>query len=104
MPLLGPIEKIINCSDIGGCFQAIYNLLFLLFVIFAFFNFFFGALQYLFSGANIFSAESGRKKMINSLFALAVVLLLPQILNYINPNIFQVQWFIPKIEKLKPVE
>lgn len=96
-------SQLINCSDLSSCFQAIYNLLFAIFVALAFLYFLFGAFQYLLSGGGVFSKEQARSKMRNSIIALIIVLVIPIILNLINPGIFRgIKISIPKVTVTMP--
>ncbi len=97
-----PIERIITCSDLASCFQAVYNLGLVILFSLAFLNMVYGAIEYLFSAGSITSKESGKNRIMNSIGAIIVVLVLPQILNIINPRIFQVKLKIPYLEKAKP--
>ncbi len=102
MPQIVPPSKLINCTDLSTCFQALYNFSFTLFLALCFLMFVYGAFQYLLSGAGIFSKEEGKKRMINSIIALIVILVIPLILNLINPQIFQAKLKIPKVEATLP--
>ncbi len=88
MNFLSPNQIASSCTNLSSCFQLIYNLFFGIFLALAFFLFLLGAFEYLLSGANIVSAEEGKRKMRNSIVALLIVLILPVIINIINPNIF----------------
>jgi len=96
MPTLPSPSQIINCQDIVSCFQAIYNFLFAIFVAMAFLYFLFGAFEYLFSGSGIYAKEKGKSRMKNSIIALIIALVLPVILNMINPYIFKAELQIPQ--------
>jgi lipoprotein-anchoring transpeptidase ErfK/SrfK len=102
MPTLPSPSQIIRCQDIASCFQAIYNFLFAIFVAIAFLYFFYGAFEYLLSGAGIYKKDSGKSKMINSIIALIVVLVIPIILNMINPGIYKAKLQIPKVTVQMP--
>jgi hypothetical protein len=65
----------------------------------AFLNMVYGAIEYLFSAGSITSKESGKNRIMNSIGAIIVVLVLPQILHIINPRIFEVKLKIPYVEK-----
>ncbi len=95
------IRELITCSDIGSCFQMIYNLLLTLLVVLAFMYGVYGALEYLFSAASVTKQESGKNKIINAIGAILVAFILPSVLNMINPNIFRVKWVFPRIERAK---
>jgi hypothetical protein len=97
------MSQIINCDNIVSCFQAIYNFLFGLLLFLAFIYFLFGAFKYLLSGASIFSKDEGKKMMKNSVIAVIIVLVIPVILNAINPGIFNIKLSIP-IVKVKGVD
>ncbi len=92
-----PPSKLINCTNLANCFQALYNFGFTIFLALAFIYFLYGAFQYLLSGAGIFKTEEGKKKMQNAIIALVVVLIIPVILNFINPGIFNVTLKIPEV-------
>ncbi len=94
--------QITTCSDLASCFQAVYNLGLVILFSLAFLNMVYGAIEYLFSAGSITSKESGKNRIMNSIGAIIVVLVLPQILNIINPRIFQVKLKIPYLEKAKP--
>jgi len=94
-----PIQSILTCYDLQSCFQAVYNLGLVLLFVLAFLNMVYGAILYLFSAANIFNKEEGKNRIVNSIGAIAITLILPQILNIINPGIFQVKLWIPTIER-----
>jgi len=102
MPTLPSPSQIIKCQDIASCFQAIYNFLFAIFVAMAFLYFLYGAFEYLLSGAGIYKKESGKSRMKNSIIALIVVLVIPIILNMINPGIFKAELQIPKVTVKMP--
>lgn len=102
MPSLPAPSELVNCQDLGSCFQNLYNLLFAIFVAMAFLYFLFGAFEYLLSGAGIYEKEKGKSKMKNSVIALIVVLVIPVILNMINPNIFKAKLQIPKVTVITP--
>ncbi|GBD34584.1 hypothetical protein HRbin35_00318 [bacterium HR35] len=95
------IQSILSCYDLQSCFQAVYNLGLVLLFVLAFLNMVYGAVLYLFSAASIFSKEEGKNRIINSIGAIAITLILPQILNIINPGIFQVKLWIPTIQEAK---
>jgi hypothetical protein len=95
-------SQVIKCQDLASCFQAIYNFLFAIFVAMAFLYFLFGAFEYLISGAGIYKKESGKSRMINAITALIIVLVLPVILNMINPHIFEAKLQIPKVTVTTP--
>ncbi len=99
--LISP-SQLINCTDVTSCFQALYNFAFTIFLALCLFQFIYGAFQYLLSGAYIFRKEEGKKKMQNSIIALIVVLIIPLILNLINPDIFKVKFQIPSLEVKPP--
>jgi hypothetical protein len=95
-------SELVNCENIVSCFQAFYNLFFAILILLAFVYFIYGALQYLLSGAKVYSKEEGKKKMINSVVAVILALAIPIILNMINPGIFKAQLKLPVI-KVDPV-
>jgi len=97
-----PIKEIVFCSDLASCFQAVYNLGLVILFSLAFLNMVYGAVEYLFSAGSITSKESGKNRITNSIGAIIIVLVLPQILNIINPKIFQVKLKIPYLEKAEP--
>ncbi|GIW65118.1 MAG: hypothetical protein KatS3mg093_097 [Candidatus Parcubacteria bacterium] len=91
-------SELIKGTDIVSTFQNLYNILFAILLALAFLSFVYGAFQYLLSGASIFNQQEGKNRMKNSLIALIVVLIIPPILNLINPKIFQgVKMPIPKL-------
>lgn len=95
--------ELIKCSDIVSCFQSIYNFFFMILLALAFLNFLYGAFQYLTSGAGIFKKEEGKNKMKNSIIAVIVVLLVPLVLQLINPEIFtNINLSIPKVKATLP--
>lgn len=96
------MSQLINCNNLPTCFQAIYNFLFGLLLFLAFLYFLFGAFKYLLSGASIFSKDEGKRMMRNSLIAVIIVLIIPVILNAINPGIFDVKINIPLIVSSLP--
>jgi len=96
------VKELTTCSDIGSCFQMIYNLLLTLLVVLAFMYGVYGALEYLFSAASVTKQESGKNKIINAIGAILVAFILPSVLNIINPNIFRVKWVFPRIERASP--
>ena len=100
MPLPSPSE-IIKCEDIASCFQAIYNFFFAILIALAFLNFLYGAFLYLLSGGGISQKEEGKKKMTNSIISVIVVMIIPIILNMVNPGIFNVELEIPVVQILK---
>ncbi len=90
-------SQLIKGGDIIATFQNLYNLLFAILLALAFLSFIYGAFQYLLSGANIFNQQEGKSRMKNSLIALIVVLIIPVLLNLINPKIFKgAQMTVPK--------
>ena len=97
------VKELTTCSDIGSCFQMIYNLLLTLLVVLAFMYGVYGALEYLFSAASVTKQESGKNKIINAIGAILVAFILPSVLNIINPNIFRVKWVFPRIERARPL-
>jgi hypothetical protein len=97
MPLKPPSE-FIKCTDPTSCFQAIYNFLFAILIALAFLYFLYGAFQYLLSAGGVFPKEEGKKKMINSIIAVIIALVIPIFLNMINPGIFQVKLQVPKVK------
>jgi hypothetical protein len=101
MPIKPPSE-FIQCADPTSCFQSIYNFLFAILIALAFIYFLYGALQYLLSAAGVFPKEEGKKKMINSIIAVIVALVIPIFLNMINPGIFQVKLQVPKVDATLP--
>lgn len=82
-------SQLINCNDLESCFQDLYNFFFGILVALAFVYFLWGAIEYLLSGSTFASKEAGKKKMINSIIALIITLILPVIVNWINPEIFK---------------
>lgn len=97
-------SSLIKCEDLVSCFQSIYNFFFMIFLTLAFISFVYGAFQYLISGAGIFNKEAGKKRMINSIVAIIVVLLIPPVLKLINPEIFEgIKLQIPKIKIESPI-
>jgi hypothetical protein len=52
---------------------------------------------YLLSGGGIFKKDEGKSRMTNSIIAVIVALIIPIILNMINPGIFQVVLQIPEV-------
>ena len=94
-------SELVNCENIASCFQAFYNLFFAILILLAFVYFIYGALQYLLSGAKVYSKEEGKKKIINSVVAVILALVIPIILNMINPGIFKAQLRLPVI-KIEP--
>ncbi len=82
-------SQLVNCTDLVDCFQKIYNLFFAIFLALAFLYFLYGAFEYLLSGASITRKEVGKSKMVNSIVALIIVLIMPVIINIINPEIFK---------------
>jgi hypothetical protein len=101
MPALPQPSKVIQCTDLASCFQAIYNFFFAILIALAFIYFLYGAFQYLLSAGGVFPKEEGKKKMINSLIAVMVALGIPIFLNMINPGIFRVELQVPKVD-VKP--
>ncbi len=99
--IISPSE-LIKCENVSACFQALYNFLFTLFLALAFLFFVYGALEYMLSGAGIFAKDKGKKRMINSIVSVVIVLVIPVILNIINPQIFKAELQIPKVEVRKP--
>lgn len=96
-------EVIIRCEGLTECFQSIYNFAFAIFLALAFINFLYGAVQYLLSGAGIYVKEGAKKKMKNSIIAVVIVLLIPPILNLINPEIFSgIKIAIPQVTVVLP--
>jgi len=93
------LNQITTCSDLASCFQAIYNLGIVVLFSLAFLNMVYGAVEYLFSAGSITSKESGKNRIMNSIGAIIIVLVLPQILHIINPRIFEVKLKIPYVEK-----
>jgi hypothetical protein len=90
-------SQLIKGGDIIATFQNLYNLLFAILLALVFLSFIYGAFQYLLSGANIFNQQEGKSRMKNSLIALIVVLIIPVLLNLINPKIFKgAQMTVPK--------
>ena len=96
------LNQITTCSDLASCFQAIYNLGIVVLFSLAFLNMVYGAVEYLFSAGSITSKESGKNRIMNSIGAIIIVLVLPQILHIINPRIFEVKLKIPYVEKASP--
>jgi hypothetical protein len=97
MPL-NPPSEFIKCTNPTSCFQAIYNFLFAILIALAFLYFLYGAFQYLLSAGGVYPKEEGKKKMINSIIAVIVALVIPIFLNMINPGIFQVKLMVPKVD------
>jgi hypothetical protein len=91
-----------QCSDLSSCFQAIYNILFVILIALAFLYFLYGAFLYLLSGAGIYNKQEGKNKMQNAIYSILVALIIPVILNTINPDIFQVQLKIPQVKVQLP--
>lgn len=89
MPTIPSPSQIIRCTDLANCFQSIYNFLFYILLALAFLMFLYGALQYMLSGANIYSKDEGKKRMKNSITAIVIVFIIPPLLKIINPQIFQ---------------
>jgi hypothetical protein len=102
MPTLQRPSELIKCKGIVSCFQSIYNFLFAILIALAFLNFLYGAFLYLLSGAGIYKKEEGKNRMINSIVAVVIVLIIPIFLGMINPRIFNVKLKIPQIEVLEP--
>jgi len=101
MPLPAP-STVIRCEDIASCFQAIYNFFFAILIALAFLNFLYGAFLYLLSGGGISQKEEGKKKMTNSIISVIVVMIIPIILNMVNPGIFNVELEIPVVKITLP--
>ncbi len=97
MPKIIPPSELIKCDDIASCFQSLYNFFFIIFLALAFLIFLYGAFQYFLSPTGIFNKEEGKRRMQNSIIALIVVLIIPVILNFINPEIFKIQLSIPRV-------
>lgn len=98
-----PPSTLIRCEDLASCFQNLYNFLFMILLTLAFVWFVYGAFQYLLSGGGIFKKEEGKKKMINSIVAIIVVLLIPSVLQLINPEIFSgIKLQIPQVTVISP--
>jgi hypothetical protein len=57
---------------------------------------------YLLSGGGIFKKDEGKSRMTNSIIAVIVALIIPIILNMINPSIFQVVLQIPEVKVTTP--
>ena len=91
-----------QCTDLSSCFQAIYNIFFVILIALAFLYFLYGAFLYLLSGAGIYNKENGKNKMQNAIYSILIALIIPVILNTINPDIFQVQLKIPKVTVQMP--
>jgi hypothetical protein len=91
-----------QCSDLSSCFQAIYNILFVILIALAFLYFLYGAFLYLLSGAGIYNKQEGKNKMQNAIYSILIALIIPVILNTINPDIFQVQLKIPQVKVQMP--
>lgn len=102
MPLLSQVSSFINCSNLSSCFQSLYNLFFAILIGASLLYFIYGAFQYLISGGGVFPKESGKKKMRNAIVALIVALIIPVILNMINPNIFKAVLKIPQVSANPP--
>jgi hypothetical protein len=102
MPTLPQPSQVINCTNLASCFQALYNFLFAIFIALAFLNFLYGAFLYLLSGGGIFKKDEGKGRMINSIIAVIVALIIPIFLNMINPGIFQVVLQIPEVKVTTP--
>jgi len=94
--------QITTCYDLNSCFQAVYNLGLVFLFALAFLNMVYGAIEYLFSAGSITSKESGKKRIMNSIGAIVIVLVLPQVLHIINPKIFKVKLKIPTVERANP--
>lgn len=86
--LVEPAE-LIKCDNLANCLQNLYNLFFAILLVLAFLNFIYGAFQYLLSAGYIFKKEEGKKKMQNSLISVIIVLIIPPLLQLINPQIFE---------------
>lgn len=99
--LLSPYQ-LVQCSDMLSCFQSIYNLLVILLIALSFLFFVFGAFQYLLSAANIYNTEEAKDRMKNSLIALIICLTFSSLIYYVNPNVFKVNLFIPKVTVKTP--
>jgi hypothetical protein len=97
MPSVKPPSELIKCTNLFSCFQAIYNFLFAILIALAFLNFLYGAFLYLLSGGGIYDKSRGKDKMINSLVAVIVALVVPIILNMVNPRIFTVVLQVPTV-------
>lgn len=99
-----PSELLLSqCSDIGTCFQAIFNLLAAILIALSFLFFVFGAFQYILSAANIYNAQEGKNRMKNSLIALIILLIFPALMYFVNANIFaNITLFIPKVKVTLP--
>lgn len=98
MPNISPAD-LIRCQDVQSCFQSLYNFFFVIFLALAFLNFVYGAFQYLIAPTSIFAQDAGKRKMRNSIIAIIVVLLIPPLLQLINPGIFQgIKLSIPRVE------
>jgi hypothetical protein len=102
MPSVKPPSELINCTNLFSCFQAIYNFLFAILIALAFLNFLYGAFLYLLSGGGIYDKSRGKDKMINSLVAVIVALVVPIILNMVNPRIFTVVLQVPTVTVTEP--
>jgi hypothetical protein len=102
MPTLPRPSELIKCKDIVSCFQSIYNFLFAILIALAFLNFLYGAFLYLLSGAGIYKKEEGKNRMINSIVAVVIVLIIPIFLGMINPRIFNVKLKIPRMKIESP--
>jgi hypothetical protein len=102
MPSISSPSELIHCDSLTSCFQALYNFLFALLILLAFLNFLYGAFLYLLSGGGIYDKEKGKNKMRNSVVAFLVALIIPIILNMINPKIFSSELRIPKVKVTLP--
>jgi hypothetical protein len=102
MPSISSPSELIRCDSLTSCFQALYNFLFALLILLAFLNFLYGAFLYLLSGGGIYDKEKGKNKMRNSVVAFFVALIIPIILNMINPKIFSSELKIPQVKVTLP--
>jgi hypothetical protein len=102
MPSISSPSELIRCDSLTSCFQALYNFLFALFILLAFLNFLYGAFLYLLSGGGFYDKEKGKNKMRNSVVAFLVALIIPIILNMINPKIFSSELKIPQVKVKLP--
>ncbi len=102
MSFFTPPSQLIKCTDLASCFQGLYNFGFTILLAVCLLIFVYGAFEYMLSSAGIFDKEKGKKKMFNAIIVPIIVLIIPVILNLINPYIFQAKLQIPVIKVKVP--
>ena len=102
MPSIPQPSQLINCSDLASCFQNLYNFFFAILIALAFLSFLYGAFLYLLSAGGVFQKERGKNVMKNSIIAVIIALIIPVILNMINPSIFKSKLSIPQVTVESP--